>query len=50
MKQGANALSQCGVFLEEPLECLTDSVYLGPEGSRGLSSWRGLPALPVFQA
>ena len=31
-KQGANALSQCGVFMEEPSECLTDSVDLGPEG------------------
>ena len=31
-KQGANALSQCGVFMEEPPECLTDSVDLGPEG------------------
>ena len=30
-KQGANALSQCGVFMEEPSECLTDSVDLGPE-------------------
>ena len=38
-KQGANALSQCGVFVEEPSECLTDSVDL-----------RGLRALPVFQA
>ena len=27
-----NALSQCGVFMEEPPECLTDSVDLGPEG------------------
>ena len=26
----ANALSQCGVFMEEPPECLTDSVDLGP--------------------
>ena len=31
-KQGANSLSQCGVFMEEPPECLTDSVHLGPEG------------------
>ena len=31
-KQGANALSQCGVFMEEPPECLTDSVDLGTEG------------------
>ena len=31
-KQGANALSQCGVFMEESPECLTDSVDLGPEG------------------
>ena len=31
-KQGANALSQCGVFMEEPPECLTDSVDLGMEG------------------
>ena len=31
-KQGANALSQCGVFMEEPVECLTDSVDLGPKG------------------
>ena len=31
-KQGANALSQCGVYMEEPSECLTDSVNLGPEG------------------
>ena len=31
-KQGANALSQCGVFMEEPPECLTDSVDLGQEG------------------
>ena len=30
-KQGPNALSQCGVFMEEPPECLTDSVDLGPE-------------------
>ena len=29
-KQSANALSQCGVFMEEPPECLTDSVDLGP--------------------
>ena len=28
--QGANALSQCGV--EEPPECLTDSVDMGPKG------------------
>ena len=27
-----NALSQCGVFMEEPPECLTDFVDLGPEG------------------
>ena len=25
-------LSQCGVLMEEPPECLTDSVDLGPEG------------------
>ena len=31
-KQGANALNQCGVFMEEPPECLTDSVDLGPQG------------------
>ena len=31
-KQGANALSQCGVFIEEPSECLMDSVDLGTEG------------------
>ena len=31
-KQGANALSQCSVFLEKPSECLSDSVDLGPEG------------------
>ena len=31
-KQGTYALSQCGVFMEEPPECLTDSVDLGPEG------------------
>ena len=31
-KQGTNALSQCDVFIEEPPECLTDSVDLGPEG------------------
>ena len=31
-KQGTNALSQCDVFMEEPLECLTDSVDLRPEG------------------
>ena len=31
-KQGANALSQCGVFMEKPHECLIDSVDLGPEG------------------
>ena len=31
-KQGANMLSQCRVFMEEPPECLTDSVDLGPEG------------------
>ena len=31
-KQRANALSQCGVFMEEPSECLADSVDLGPEG------------------
>ena len=31
-KQGANALNQCGVFMEEPPECLTDSVDLGPGG------------------
>ena len=31
-KQGANAPSQCDVFMEEPPECLTDSVDLGPEG------------------
>ena len=31
-KQGANALSQCGVLMEEPPECLTDSVDLGTEG------------------
>ena len=31
-KQGANVLSQCGVFMEEPPECLTDSVDLRPEG------------------
>ena len=30
-KQGANALSQCGVFMVESPECLTDSVDLGPE-------------------
>ena len=30
-KQGANALSQCGVFMEEPSECLRDSVVLGPK-------------------
>ena len=30
-KQGTYALSQCGVFMEEPPECLTDSVDLGPE-------------------
>ena len=47
-KQGTYALSQCGVFMEEPPECLTDSVDLGPEGC----SVRGerLRALPVFQA
>ena len=32
-KQCTYALSQCGVFMEEPPECLTDSVDLGPEGS-----------------
>ena len=32
-KQGANVLSQCSAFMEEPLECLTDSIDLGPEGS-----------------
>ena len=32
MKQGANTLSQCGVFMEEPPEGLTDSVDPGPEG------------------
>ena len=31
-KQGTNALSQYDVFMEEPLECLTDSVDLRPEG------------------
>ena len=31
-KQGANALSLCGVFMEELPECLTDSVDLGTEG------------------
>ena len=31
-KQGTNALSQCGVFMEDPPECLTDSVDLGTEG------------------
>ena len=31
-KQGANALSQCGVVLEEPPKSLTDSVDLRPEG------------------
>ena len=31
-KQGANALSQCGVFMDALPECLTDSVDLGPEG------------------
>ena len=31
-KQGANALSQFGVFMEEPPECLTESVDLGTEG------------------
>ena len=31
-KQGAHVLSQCGVFMEEPPECLTDSVDLRPEG------------------
>ena len=31
-KQGANALSRCGVFMEEPPECLTDYVDLGTEG------------------
>ena len=31
MTQGANALSQCGVFMEEPPECLTDSVDPRPE-------------------
>ena len=31
-EQGANALSQCGVFMEEPAECLTDSVDLRPDG------------------
>ena len=31
-KQVANALSQCGVFMEEPSDCLTDSVDLRPEG------------------
>ena len=31
-KQGANALSQRGVFMEELPECLTDSVDLGTEG------------------
>ena len=31
-KQVANALSQCGVFMEVPPECLTDSVDLGTEG------------------
>ena len=30
-KQGANAVSQCGVFMEEPHECLTDYFDLGPE-------------------
>ena len=30
-KQGANALSQCSVFVEEPPECLTDSVDMRPE-------------------
>ena len=30
--QGANALRQCGVFMEELSECLTDFVDLGPEG------------------
>ena len=27
-----NALSRCGVLMEEPSECLTDSVDLEPEG------------------
>ena len=31
-KQGANAFNQCGVLMEEPPECLTDSVHLGTEG------------------
>ena len=31
-KQGAISLSQCGVFIEEPSECLTDSVDRGPDG------------------
>ena len=31
-KQGANALSQCDVFMEEQPEYLTDSVDLGPKG------------------
>ena len=31
-KQGANELSQCGVFMEKSAECLTDSVDLRPEG------------------
>ena len=44
-KQGANALSEGGVFMEEPPKCLTDPVDLGPEGC---CSWRGLVALPVI--
>ena len=27
-----NALSQCGVFMEDPSQCVTDSVDLRPEG------------------
>ena len=30
-KKDANAFSQCGVFMEDPAECLTVSVDLGPE-------------------
>ena len=30
--QGTNSLSQCDVFMEEPPECLMDSVDLRPEG------------------
>ena len=46
MEQGANALSQCGVFMEAPPECLTGSVDLGPEGC----SVCGEGFKPVFQA